>query len=231
MARGGIGAAPAGAGGGMEFARARRQNALDMLRLRRDSAVPVSAAAHTPEARTAAHRPAAQSSAAASPRAALPPRFDRLRAGAAASGAARTARRSPSIIASRSTTWPSVLWTVSSEFLGAAVGFRLAETDVRQFALDRVDDVGVHRLRRASCGCCCRRSRPDWRAAAREGAGCPAARPRRGRDCRHRDPARRSPAVPEDTSRAVRDGRMPMRCRCRPGCGRAVRTGCAARPR
>ena len=32
--------------------------------------------------------------------------------------------------------------------LGAAVGFRLAETDVGQFALDDVDDAGVHRLRR-----------------------------------------------------------------------------------
>ena len=30
-------------------------------------------------------------------------------------GADRTARRSPSIIASRSTTWPSVEWTASSE--------------------------------------------------------------------------------------------------------------------
>ena len=32
--------------------------------------------------------------------------------------------------------------------LRAAVGFRLAEADVGQFALDEVDDAGVHRLRR-----------------------------------------------------------------------------------
>ncbi len=35
--------------------------------------------------------------------------------GCGATGAVRTLRRSPSIIASRSTTWPSVLWTASSE--------------------------------------------------------------------------------------------------------------------
>ena len=32
--------------------------------------------------------------------------------------------------------------------LRAAVGFRLAEADVGQFALDEVDDAGIHRLRR-----------------------------------------------------------------------------------
>ncbi len=35
--------------------------------------------------------------------------------------------------------------TVSSEFLRAAVGFRLAEADIGQLALDQVDDAGVHR--------------------------------------------------------------------------------------
>ncbi len=32
--------------------------------------------------------------------------------------------------------------------LRAAIGFRLAEADVGQFALDEVDDAGIHRLRR-----------------------------------------------------------------------------------
>ena len=67
----------------------------------RDSAIRASAAAPSP---------------AASQRGAPPPRgstgWGRLRR---RGGAARTARRSPSIIARRSTTWPSVLCTVSSE--------------------------------------------------------------------------------------------------------------------
>ena len=38
-------------------------------------------------------------------------------------------------------------------------------------------------------------------------------------------------AAPADTTRAVRDGQTPMRCRCRPACGRAGRTARAARLR
>ena len=232
MARGGIGAATGGIrlGGRMEFARARRRNAL-LRGLPRDSAIPVSAAARRPEAQApAAHRAAARSSAGASPRAALPPGFDRFgggccgrRCGANRAQIAFDHRQAIDHMAER-------IVDGLQRFLGAAVGFRLAETDVGQFALDGIDDVGVHRLRRAVAAAVCRRSRPNWRAAARDGAECPAARPRRGRDCRRRD-CSSSRAVPKDTTRAVRDGRTPTRCRCRPGCGRGARTGCAARPR
>ena len=41
----------------------------------------------------------------------------------------------------------------------------------------------------------------------------------------------RSPAVPADRTRAVRDGRRRRRCRCRPACGRCGRTTPAARSR
>ena len=104
IARGGIGGAIGRRRGlgGMEFAR----RGGEMLRLaaRRDSAIPASAAAR--HRRCAA---AAQTLRAAS-RAGLRSRTSaRGGPGCGAGGAARTARRSPSIIARRSTTWPSVL--------------------------------------------------------------------------------------------------------------------------
>ena len=115
--------------------------------------------------------------------------------------------------------------------LGPAIGFRLAETDVGQFALDDVDNAGVHRrggavgLRLLSASAarlaCCRFEmvqdvlQPVLDAAEIAGA-------RIGRASR---------SAPADTRPAVRDGQRPTHCRCRPACGRCVRTGCASRLR
>ena len=112
--------------------------------------------------------------------------------------------------------------------LGVAVGFRLAEADVGQFALDDIDQAAIGGLG-ARCGCS-RPARQRPRAGLRDGAECPAARPRPVRDCRRGD-RRRSPAVRANRTRAVRDGRTRRRCRCRPACGRGGRTMPAARLR
>ena len=91
-------------------------------------------------------------------------------------------------------------------------------------------DAGVHRLRPAlTLRLVVGEARQDWHAGVRDGAGCPAALPRPGRDCRSRDDRWRLPAAPADTTRAVRDGQRRTRCRCRPACGRGVRTARAAR--
>src|ERR1043166_4323381 len=60
-------------------------------------------------------------------------------------GEERTVRRSPSIMARRSTTWPSV-----ERILGLAVGLRLAEADVGELALDEIGQAVVALLRLAA---------------------------------------------------------------------------------
>ena len=116
--------------------------------------------------------------------------------------------------------------------LGAAVGFRLAEADVGQFALDDVDEARspspaaparCMRLVSASeTRLACWRSR--WRRMSCSPSSTRPRLPERAGRWRLR-------AVPADTTRAVRDGQTPRRCRCRPACGRGVRTARAARLR
>ena len=43
-----------------------------------------------------------------------------------------------------------MLWTASSELLGMTIGFRLAETDIGQFALEEVGEPVVRRGRLAA---------------------------------------------------------------------------------
>ena len=114
--------------------------------------------------------------------------------------------------------------------LGVAVGFGLAEADVGQFALDEIDQAAVRAAARPALRGCSRPARRSSHAGFRDGAECPAARPRPGRDCRRGDRPR-LPAVRADRTRAVRDGRRRRRCRCRPACGRCGRTAPAARLR
>ena len=110
--------------------------------------------------------------------------------------------------------------------LGLAVAFGLAETDIGQFALDEFGHAGI--LGRMAGPAAFGSAPRNWHAGLRDGAGCPASRPRRGRDGRRGD--RWTPrGVRADRTRAARDGRRRRRCRWRRASDRCGRTAPAAR--
>ena len=108
------------------------------------------------------------------------------------------------------------------QILRAAVGLGLAEADVGQLALDEIDHAGIGGRRRAAALGQRGIGRP---AAAPGGAGCRAARPRRGSNCRRAD--RRWPrSAPADRRPAARDARRSKR-ESLPTCMRSKRSDSA----